>query len=119
MRCLIILLLLLPLRADDFPAAVGNSPVLPTFSYDLEKMLFTCVAQGTPPLTYQWHRNGKPIANATRPEIILGRYDTGTYHCAVTNPAGTLNTPTFRIATTTVADAPEVTITSKRPLTTL
>lgn len=46
------------------------------------------VAQGVPPLSYQWFKEGEPIADATEPRLVLDPYteaDDGTYHVRVSN----------------------------------
>jgi len=53
---------------------------------------FTVSATGTPPLTYQWRKNGANIQGATvpsytTPPVTLGD-DLSTYRCVVTNAAG-------------------------------
>ncbi len=59
--------------------------------------LFSVVAEGSGPLTYQWRKNGAPLANgthiigATTPSLAivgLTGADNGDYDCVVTNPCG-------------------------------
>lgn len=52
---------------------------------------FTVVAEGSAPLSYQWSKDGTPIAGATSATLIIsaaGTSDQGTYNVVVTNPAG-------------------------------
>jgi len=51
------------------------------------------VADGTPPLTYQWKKNGVNIAGSNQPSYSIGSVgfsDVGTYSVSVANQAGTL-----------------------------
>ena len=71
---------------------------------------FTVVASGTPPLAYQWRRNGTPIGGATGTSYTLtptAGTDTGAqFDVVVTNVAGTA---TSAAATLTVNVPPSVT----------
>jgi hypothetical protein len=52
---------------------------------------FTVSAQGTPPLTYQWRKNGSAIAGATQTTLTLTGVtaaSTGTYDVIVSNALG-------------------------------
>ena len=52
---------------------------------------FEVEATGTEPLTYQWLKNGEPVAGATASTFIIGGVsldDSGGYQVLVTNPAG-------------------------------
>ncbi len=52
---------------------------------------FSVAASGGEPLTYQWKRNGQPIAGATGPELTLEAVtlaDRGTYSVVVRNSTG-------------------------------
>jgi glucose/arabinose dehydrogenase len=57
------------------------------------RVTFTVAASGTPPLGYQWQRNGTNIAGATQTSYVLssaGLADDGTrFRCRVSNSAGT------------------------------
>ncbi len=70
--------------------------------------VFNCPASGSPPLVYQWFRNGTPLTNSSRITgattaqlTITGLLvaDTGDYHVEVSNCAGT-------VAATTAGNAP-------------
>jgi alpha-tubulin suppressor-like RCC1 family protein len=53
--------------------------------------LLAAAATGSPPLAYQWFRDGQPIAAATEATYDLGGAqpaDAGTYHVVVRNAAG-------------------------------
>ncbi|MAE32297.1 MAG: hypothetical protein CMO43_12050, partial [Verrucomicrobiales bacterium] len=54
-------------------------------------MTFEVEATGTEPLTYQWLKNGEPVAGATASTFIISGVsldDSGGYQVLVTNPAG-------------------------------
>ncbi len=65
--------------------------------------MFRAEAQGSPPLRYQWQRNGKPIAGATAPVLVVDPVavaDSGAqYRVVAVNPTGG---KTSRAATLTV-----------------
>lgn len=49
------------------------------------------VAVGSPPLRYQWHKNGVPLANRTNAALVLANLsatDAGAYHSVATNGLG-------------------------------
>jgi hypothetical protein len=55
--------------------------------------LFTVSASGTPPLSYQWRRNGISVAGATGSTLTFSAVqlsDAGSYSVVVTNPAGSV-----------------------------
>lgn len=65
---------------------------------------------GSTPFTYQWRKNGVPIAGATVPQLRfepLKTSDAGKYSVIVSNPAGSA---TSREATVTVTPATPITI---------
>jgi pectate lyase/pectin methylesterase-like acyl-CoA thioesterase len=67
---------------------------------------FTVIATGTAPLSYQWSKNGSPIAGATAATLNLTNVqqsDSGDYSVTVSNSVGTATSNT---ATLTVSDAP-------------
>lgn len=67
-----------------------------------ELVLFTVFAAGTPPLTYQWSKNGLPIEGATSSNLVLQNVteaDAGDYHVVVSNEIGSV---TSDIATLTI-----------------
>ncbi|MBI4621594.1 MAG: immunoglobulin domain-containing protein [Verrucomicrobia bacterium] len=72
----------------DLSVAVG-SPVV-----------FTVLANGTPPLTYQWRKDGRPIAGADNSTLALTAVtdaDAGSYAVGVTNGAGTVTSRTVTL----------------------
>jgi hypothetical protein len=78
---------------------------------------FSVTASGTPPLSYQWRRNGTPIAGATTSSYITPvttLADNGaTFDVEVSN---TLGSVTSAAATLTVTNTPPVAGTYKRAL---
>jgi hypothetical protein len=57
-----------------------------------QQMAFSATAEGTPPLTWQWSKNGTPIAGATNATYTIASAattDSGTYRAKATNSAGT------------------------------
>jgi hypothetical protein len=57
---------------------------------------FSVVADGAPPLTYAWRREGTLIANATRSTLVLGSVqvaDAGNYTVTVSNALGSVTSP--------------------------
>ncbi len=65
-------------------------------------------ASGTPPLTYQWYKNGVALAAATGPTLTLANVqpaDAGDYYVVVTNALGSAQS---RIAILTVLVPPSI-----------
>ncbi len=59
--------------------------------YPCDTLVLRVAADGTPPLTYQWEKNGAPIAGATQTTLgIIGAQasDAGTYRVMITNSSG-------------------------------
>jgi alpha-tubulin suppressor-like RCC1 family protein len=53
--------------------------------------IFEVRATGTPPLTYHWYKNGRPVAETRDPRLVLEQIrsdDAGEYHVVVSNPVG-------------------------------
>jgi hypothetical protein len=54
-------------------------------------IVFTVIASGTEPLSYEWFHNGAVIDSASGPELVIEGAvpeDTGYYHCIVQNNCG-------------------------------
>lgn len=73
---------------------------------------FTAEILGTPPLAYEWRRNGVPIPGATGPSFTLDpalKSDEGRYSLNVTNSLGNVTTREAQLTVTvipaTIADA--------------
>jgi hypothetical protein len=61
----------------------------------------TALAGGSPTLTYQWHKNGQPIAGATDPALTLPGTtysDSGTYYVVAENSLGTTNSASVTLS---------------------
>lgn len=74
------------------PLHIVTQPLTQTAASGSEVTLSVAVS-GTGPITYQWHFNDVPIANATnRTHSItsIAAGSAGNYHVTITNPAGTL-----------------------------
>ncbi len=73
---------------------------------DGQKISLSVVAGGSAPLTYQWFKNGNPIAKATKSTLAFApvRFpDAGSYTVTVSNPLG--NQPSAAPAVLTVLEA--------------
>ncbi len=73
-------------------------------------VLMTVTADGPPPLTYQWRKDGADIAGATTAILTLPAVtgaDAGTYLVVVTNACGSV---TSRPAVLTVGEAPTIVV---------
>ena len=79
---------------------------------------FTVGADGEPPLTYQWQRNGVTIQDATSASYttpVVALSDNGaTYRCVITNPFGN-TTSRAAVLTVTTKQPPVPTITLPAP----
>lgn len=90
------------------PPAITNPPVSTTAAV-LSSAKFSVGASGTPPLFYQWYKDGIPLANGDRVSgatgdtlILTGLYHTnaGVYQVVITNAAPSANSVTSSVATT-------------------
>jgi Immunoglobulin domain len=93
------------------PPAISKQPTNTTVYYG-QTATFTVVANGAPPLTYQWSYNGSPIDGATDATLSVVNVNTnngttGTYKVVVTNPNGP--TPSANAVLSAIG-APAVTI---------
>src|SRR6185503_5935456 len=64
---------------------------------------FGVIASGTAPLSYQWRRDGVPIAGATNDQIVLAHpqfSDAGVYSVVVSNAEGSLTSADVTLAVT-------------------
>jgi hypothetical protein len=71
---------------------------------------FSVGASGSPNLSYQWRRNGAPLAGATNATLVLastGAADAGSYDCVVSS---TCTSVTSNVAVLTVDASPVVTL---------
>jgi hypothetical protein len=72
------------------PPAIVRQPADQTVSFGA-KVLLPATASGTPPLTYQWLKNGIALSGATNPGLTLtgaSRRDGASYAVLVSNPGG-------------------------------
>lgn len=73
---------------------ISSSPGNQRFNAGDAALLETIV-KGTPPLSYQWYRDGVPIPGATKSAILFSKMaasDAGVYSCSVTNQFGAVRT---------------------------
>ncbi|MSU22952.1 MAG: hypothetical protein EXS32_03925 [Opitutus sp.] len=78
-----------------------------------QTITFTAAASGSPTLTFQWRKDGVPIANATSATLNLPSVqasDAGSYTVAITNSFGTV---TSTSATLSVTNSPVFSIQPK------
>jgi hypothetical protein len=57
---------------------------------------FSASADGSPPLSYQWRKNGRTMAGKTAALLTINKAqasDAGTYDCIVKNSAGEATSP--------------------------
>jgi hypothetical protein len=74
-----------------------------------ESTSLIALAQGTPPLQFQWLKNGKPIPNATNVVLTLQAVtpqDAGEYSLAVTNAVGAAISPPAALTVSSVPIGP-------------
>lgn len=90
------------------PPGISTQPASQTVNAG-SNVSFNVAAGGTPPLSYQWYKNGSPVAGANSDKLSLQGVqddDAGSYTVSVSNGAGSLtSTP----ATLTVVTPPTVT----------
>lgn len=83
----------------------GSKPVLITTpvafeGLDGDSVTLTASAKGTPPMTWQWYKDGVAIDGATSPEIVLEGTieDTGAYTVTVSNAWGSASSDETPVA---------------------
>jgi hypothetical protein len=95
-------------QASLIPPSIVTPPTNTTL-FALETAALTVVADGSPPLSYQWFKDNGPLTAATNATLNLSSVttnDAGSYVVRVTNSRGTTNSPA---AVITVADpAPDL-----------
>ncbi len=87
------------------PPTITAQPVLQTAPAG-SNVIFTVVASGAPPLTYQWKKNGVEIAGATTDTLSLSNVqlsDAGIYTVAVSNFAGSVQSSPATLSVTSTA----------------
>ncbi len=78
------------------PPTIQTQPLSLTVTQG-QSASFSVVASGSTPLSYQWSFNGSPISRATDTSLTLTAVqaaDSGSYTVAVTNPGGSITSPT-------------------------
>lgn len=86
--------------SDLHPPVITRQPGGGGLYYFGETLLRSVQATGSPPLYYQWHRNGQPLAVPSAPDLLLEDLQadgTGTYWVVVSNRAGAVASSTFTI----------------------
>jgi pectate lyase/pectin methylesterase-like acyl-CoA thioesterase len=89
------------------PPAITTQPLGKT-TIEGDNVTLTAAASGSAPLTFQWSKNGVPIAGATGPTLTLNNVrvaDSGAYVFTATNPAGIVASD---VATVVVNLAPPI-----------
>lgn len=74
------------LQAPRFTIQPQSASALPG-----ESVALSALATGSDPITYQWYRNGSPVAQATNPDLALPNLDAskaGNYFAVAANAAG-------------------------------
>jgi hypothetical protein len=75
-----------------------------------QQMAFSAAAEGTPPLTWQWLKNGVAIAGATNATYTVASAattDSGTYRARATNSAGSAESNALTINVVVPVIAPK------------
>jgi hypothetical protein len=75
-----------------------------------QQMAFSATAEGTPPLTWQWSKNGVAIAGATNATYTISSAtttDSGTYRAKATNSAGSADSNALTINVVVPVIAPK------------
>jgi len=75
-----------------------------------QQMAFSAAAEGTPPLTWQWLKNGVAIAGATNASYTIASAattDSGTYRARATNSAGSAESNALTINVVVPVIAPK------------
>lgn len=76
--------------------------------YTGDKLRLKAAAEGRPPLSFQWHKDGIPMLNATNDTfsiLDLSGADAGSYHLVVTNEFGAAQSIAVPV---TIVDSPPV-----------
>ncbi|HEU4391225.1 MAG TPA: pectinesterase family protein, partial [Blastocatellia bacterium] len=93
------------------PPTITTQPVSQTVTAG-SNATFTVVASGTPPLTYQWKKNGADISGATAATLSLVNVqsaDAGSYTVIVTNGAGSVTSNPATLTVNPPITAPAIT----------
>jgi len=85
--------------ASAVPLAIDHQPQSQTVVL-CQPASFSVIASGTPPLQYQWYKDGALIPGATKDQILLPQAhfsDAGLYSVVVSNDEGTLPSADARL----------------------
>lgn len=80
--------------AEGIPVDIAPEIISSPQNADLfvgDKLDLSALAKGTPPLSYQWYKDGEPIPGATSPQLTITNvteFDAGSYTVVVSNAAG-------------------------------
>lgn len=78
----------------NIPLSINEQPLYQT-GCSGQSVTFSIGVTGTQPLSYQWHKNGTPITNATSNSLILNNLDNNdvaNYSCVITDAWGAILT---------------------------
>jgi hypothetical protein len=101
----------LVLAAGPAAPVIVEQPTAVTARVD-EVAVFSVQAIGTPPLRYQWRKDGTPIANATSAYLAIfpvGTADAGSYTVVVSNVAGSATSDAATLTVDTSVQPPLIT----------
>lgn len=76
------------------PVIITQQPVSASTTAG-QTVTFVVTATGSPTITYQWRKNGVPIAGANSSSLVLtnvSNTDVATYDCVVSNPVNSVTT---------------------------
>ncbi len=76
-----------------------------------QSVIWSVTAAGTAPLTYQWRKDGNPLAGATQATLTLPSVPVsaaGTYTVVVSNSAGSITSAAATLVVKSLAQAPQI-----------
>ena len=83
------------------PPVFDFTPPAITVEAGLPLYLSASSVIGAGPMSFQWFKDGAPLAGQTNIELIIdpaAMADAGNYHVVITNPAGSLTSPPYPVA---------------------
>ena len=89
----------------NWALAILTPPAIQTAAVN-DDVVFSVVAMGLPPLTFQWYFNGDAIGGATNADLDLAGVETkndGYYYAAAINAYGSVTSPSARLTVVTPA----------------
>ncbi len=96
------------------PPAITQAPQSQTV-LDGQSVAFNVIASGTPPLAYQWRKNGMGLPGATTSSYTIASADlpdAGSYVVVVTNTAGAVTSTPPAVLTVNVSPRPDLVVTA-------